>query len=206
MTFEHLTKEVVVEVLAKRSIDDMEVLQIEVKERDSWMTPIYEYLLGGLLLEDPRESRKIIIKAPQYKLIKGNFYKKSFFTLWLPYIAPSDATKINQNCAQCKEQSMAKKAAGKDAIAAGSVWPSSHWGVSILGPLPTAPGGLMFPAIAVEHSTKWVEAKPLTTTNRRRAKKFAWEYIICRFGVPRIISSKEEKHFKEDIFADLCKD
>ncbi|GKD05828.1 hypothetical protein Tco_1180802 [Tanacetum coccineum] len=89
MTFEHLTKEVVVEVLAKRSIDDMEVLQVEVKEGESWMTPIHEYLLSGLLLEDPRESRKIIIKAPQYKLIKGNFYKKSFFTLWLPYIAPS---------------------------------------------------------------------------------------------------------------------
>ncbi|GJW73228.1 reverse transcriptase domain-containing protein [Tanacetum coccineum] len=76
-----------------------------------------------------------------------------------------DAAKIIQNCAQCKEQSMAKKAAGKNAIAAGS------------------------------HSMKWVEAKPLTTINRRRAEKFAWEYIICRFGVPRTINSKEEKHF-----------
>ncbi|GKA88098.1 reverse transcriptase domain-containing protein [Tanacetum coccineum] len=73
------------------------------------------------------------------------------------------------------------------------------------GPLPKAPGGLQFLTIAVEHSTKWVEAKPLTTINRRQVEKFVWEYVVCRFRVTRIISSKEEKHFKEGMFADLCK-
>ncbi|GJZ33840.1 reverse transcriptase domain-containing protein [Tanacetum coccineum] len=68
-----------------------------------------------------------------------------------------------------------------------------------------APGGLQFLAIAVEHSTMWVEAKPLTTINGRQVEKFIWEYVVCRFGVPRIISSKEEKHFKEGMFANLCK-
>ncbi|GJX48843.1 reverse transcriptase domain-containing protein [Tanacetum coccineum] len=33
----------------------------------------------------------------------------------------------------------------------------------------------------------------------------AKEYVVCRFGVPRTISSKDEKHFQEGIFADLCK-
>ncbi|GJV69365.1 reverse transcriptase domain-containing protein [Tanacetum coccineum] len=64
MNFEHLTKEVLVEVLARRSIEEKEVLQVETKEEESWMTPIYEYLLSGLLPEDPKESRKIRIKAP----------------------------------------------------------------------------------------------------------------------------------------------
>ncbi|GJY61760.1 reverse transcriptase domain-containing protein [Tanacetum coccineum] len=208
------------------------------------MTPIHEYLLSGLLSEDPRESRKIRIKAPQYKLIKGSLYKKNPSQIWLRYLAPPqadniikeihegscgfntephsmvvkitkhgyyetsmhrDVPKIIQNCAQCKEQSMAKKAARKDAIAVKSIWPFNHWGVSILGPLPTSLGSFKFLGIAVEHSTKWVEAKPLTTINGKQAKKFAWEYIICRFGVPRTINSKEEKHFKEGIFADLCK-
>ncbi|GKB18523.1 ribonuclease H-like domain-containing protein [Tanacetum coccineum] len=203
MTFEHLTKEVVVEVLAKRSIDDMEVLQVEVKEGESWMTPIHEYLLSGLLLEDPRESRKIIIKAPQYKLIKGNFYKKNPSQIWLRYLAPPQANNIIKEIHEgscgfntephSMEQSMAKKAARKDAIAVKSIWPFNHWGVSILGPLPTSLGSFKFLAIAVEHSTKWVEAKPLTTINRRRAEKFAWGYIICRFGVPRKINLKEPK-------------
>ncbi|GKC36532.1 reverse transcriptase domain-containing protein [Tanacetum coccineum] len=37
--------------------------------------------------EDPKESRKIRIKVPQYKLIKGSLYKKSFYTPWLRCIA-----------------------------------------------------------------------------------------------------------------------
>ncbi|GKC67882.1 hypothetical protein Tco_1100480 [Tanacetum coccineum] len=144
MTFEHLTKEVLVEVLAKRSTGNMEILQVEVKEGESLMTPIYEYLLSGLLPEDPRKFRKIRIKAPEYKLIKGSLYKKSFFTPWLRCIPPPDATKVIRNYSKCKEQSTAKKAAGKEAIATGSVWPFSHCGVSILGPLPMAPGGESF--------------------------------------------------------------
>ncbi|GJX11313.1 reverse transcriptase domain-containing protein [Tanacetum coccineum] len=65
MAFEHLTKEVLVEVLAKRFIKEKEVLQVDTKEEESWITPIHKYLLSGLLLEDPKESRKIRIKAPQ---------------------------------------------------------------------------------------------------------------------------------------------
>ncbi|GJT21766.1 reverse transcriptase domain-containing protein [Tanacetum coccineum] len=87
MTFEHLTKEVLVEVLPKRSIEEKEIIQVETKEGESWMTPIHEYLVSGLLPEDPKESRKIRVKAPQYKLIRGNLYRRSFYTSWLRCVA-----------------------------------------------------------------------------------------------------------------------
>ncbi|GJW67111.1 reverse transcriptase domain-containing protein [Tanacetum coccineum] len=87
MTFKHLTKEVLVEVLPKRSIEYKEILQVETKEGESWMTPIHEYLVSGLLLEDLKESRKIRVKAPQYKLIRGNLYRRSFYTPWLCCVA-----------------------------------------------------------------------------------------------------------------------
>ncbi|GJX80162.1 reverse transcriptase domain-containing protein [Tanacetum coccineum] len=244
MTFEHLTKEVLVEVLARRSIEEKEVLQVETKDEESWMTPIHEYLLSGLLPEDPKESRKIRIKAPQYKLIRGSLYKKFFYTPWLRCIAPPktddvikeihegscdfnteprsmalritkqvyywsskhrDVARIIQNCEKCKEQSATRKRIEIRAIEAGNAWPFSHWGFNILGPLPTAPGGLKFLAIAIEHSTKWIEAKPLTTKNARHIERFVWEYVVCRFGVPQIISSKDDKHFKEGIFVDHCR-
>nr|GFD22029.1 reverse transcriptase domain-containing protein [Tanacetum cinerariifolium] len=51
------------------------------------MTPIHEYLVSGLLPEDPKESRKIRVKAPQYKLIRGNLYRRSFYTSWLCCVA-----------------------------------------------------------------------------------------------------------------------
>nr|GEV32467.1 reverse transcriptase domain-containing protein [Tanacetum cinerariifolium] len=88
MTFEHHTKKVLVEVLARRSIEENGVLQVETKEEEIWMTPIHEYLLSGLLPEDSKESMKMKIKAPQYKLLRGSFYKKSFYTSWLRCIAP----------------------------------------------------------------------------------------------------------------------
>ncbi|GKB39806.1 reverse transcriptase domain-containing protein [Tanacetum coccineum] len=75
MTFEHLTKEVLVEVLSKRSIEEKEILHVETKEGESWITHIHEYLVSGLLPEDPKESRKIRVKAPQYKLIKGKIHR-----------------------------------------------------------------------------------------------------------------------------------
>ncbi|GKB27785.1 reverse transcriptase domain-containing protein [Tanacetum coccineum] len=87
MTFEHLTKEVLVEVLLKRSIEEKEILHVETKEGENWMTPIHEYLVSGLLPEDLKESRKIKVKAPQYKLIRGNLYRRSFYTPWLCCVA-----------------------------------------------------------------------------------------------------------------------
>ncbi|GKC77272.1 reverse transcriptase domain-containing protein [Tanacetum coccineum] len=87
MTFEHLTKEVLVEVLSKQSIEDKEILQVKTKEGESWMTPIHMYLVSGLLPEDPKESRMIKVKAPQCKLIRGNLYRRSFYTLWFRCVA-----------------------------------------------------------------------------------------------------------------------
>ncbi|GJU37481.1 reverse transcriptase domain-containing protein [Tanacetum coccineum] len=39
----------------------------------------------------------------------------------------------------------------------------------------------------------------------KTCRRFVWEYVVCRFGVPQIISSKDDTHFKEGIFIDLCR-
>nr|GEV31831.1 reverse transcriptase domain-containing protein [Tanacetum cinerariifolium] len=84
-----------------------------------------------------------------------------------------DAAKVIQDYEKCKEQSAIRKTTKSSAIIAGSVWLFSHWGVNILGPLRTAHVGFKFLAIAVEHFTKWVEAKPMTTISGRHAERFA---------------------------------
>ncbi|GKF08263.1 reverse transcriptase domain-containing protein [Tanacetum coccineum] len=157
------------------------------------MTPIYEYLLSGLLPEDPKEARKIRIRAPQYKLIKGRLYKKSFLTPWLRCIGPSQTGNIIK---EIHEGSCGFNMEPRSMVVK----------VMKQGALPTAPGNLKFLAIAVEHSTKWVESKPLTTMNRRQAKNFAWEHVVCRFEVPKTISSKDDKQYKKGIFADFYKE
>ncbi|GJW55353.1 reverse transcriptase domain-containing protein [Tanacetum coccineum] len=164
-------------------------------------------LISGPLPEDPKEARKIIIRAPQYKLIKGRLYKKSFLAPWLRCIGPSQIDNIIKEIREgsCGFNMEPRSMVIKVMKQVGSTWPFSHLGINILGPLPTAPKNLKFLAIAVEHSTKWVEAKPLTTINERQAKKFTWEHVICRFKVPKTMSSKDDKQYKEGIFSDICK-
>ncbi|GJU46302.1 reverse transcriptase domain-containing protein [Tanacetum coccineum] len=94
VTFEHLTKEVLVEVLAKRSINDKEFSKIKAEKGESWMTPIHKYLLSGLLPKDRKKARKIRVKASQYKLIKGGLYKNSYLTPRLRCIGPSQSDNI----------------------------------------------------------------------------------------------------------------
>ncbi|GJX22153.1 reverse transcriptase domain-containing protein [Tanacetum coccineum] len=162
-----------IKVLSKRSIEDKEILQVETKEGESWMTPIHVYLNHEAMV-------LLALNAPRH-------YKDT-----------SRLQKI-QGAIRDKESSRKQRDDSRKWMAIQSL------GVNILGPLPTAPGGFKFLATAVEHSTKWVEAKPLTVINRMHAERFVWEYAVCRFGVPRTISSKDEKHFREGIFVDLCK-
>ncbi|GJW70690.1 reverse transcriptase domain-containing protein [Tanacetum coccineum] len=137
------------------------------------------------------EPRSLVVR-----ITKQGFYWPSMH---------KEVAKAIQDCGKCKEQSAVRKARTSRTIAAGSTWPFIHWGIHIIRPLLMALGGLQFLAIAFEHSTKCIEAKPLTPINGRQVEKFVWEYVVCRFGVPRIITSKEEKHFKEGMFADLFK-
>ncbi|GJW85020.1 reverse transcriptase domain-containing protein [Tanacetum coccineum] len=151
------------ETLRRRLIEEKEVLKVKTKEEESWITPIHEYLLSGLLPENFKESKRIRIKVPQYKLIRGscgfNTEPRSMVVKIIKqgYYWPSmhrDVARIIQDYERYKEQFTVRKRAEIRAIAAGNTWPFSHWGVSILRPLPTAPGGLKSLAKSIEHSTK----------------------------------------------------
>ena len=67
-------------------------------------------------------------------------------------------------------------------------WPLQRWGIDLVGPLPTAQDNYKYTAVAVEYFTKWIEAKPLINITSETIRKFFWQNIICRFGVPREIT------------------
>ena len=94
MAFAHLTKEVLVEVLADRSIQRKEISDVITEEETNWMTPIREYLISGILPEDPKLARKVRIKAPQYRLIGEYLYRRSFLSPWLRCVGPKQAANI----------------------------------------------------------------------------------------------------------------
>ncbi|GJS64867.1 reverse transcriptase domain-containing protein [Tanacetum coccineum] len=80
-SFAHLSKQVLVEELKEKSINEKEVLVIVEEEGHTLMTPICEYLTKEILSEDKRKARAVHHKASRYAVINGPLYKKSFLGL-----------------------------------------------------------------------------------------------------------------------------
>ncbi|GJS62270.1 reverse transcriptase domain-containing protein [Tanacetum coccineum] len=82
-------------------------------------------------------------------------------------------------------------------------WPFYKWGIDIAGPFPEGPGKVKFFIVAMDYFTKWIEAKAVATINDQ-VKKFVWDNIVCRFGLPREIISDNGKQFSDNPFKDWC--
>lgn len=75
--YSHLTKEVLVEVLPRRSITEQMVLVVT-ETTDSWMTPIIQYFTSGELPPTGSRARSIRMKAALYAIKNGILYKKGY--------------------------------------------------------------------------------------------------------------------------------
>ncbi|GKE14123.1 reverse transcriptase domain-containing protein, partial [Tanacetum coccineum] len=91
MAFSRLANEVLVEVLAEKSIVQREVTDIIKEEGENWMLPIREYLLFGMLPKYPQKARKLRVKASKYRIIDENLYRKSYLSPWMRCVGPIQA-------------------------------------------------------------------------------------------------------------------
>ncbi|GJU55218.1 reverse transcriptase domain-containing protein [Tanacetum coccineum] len=178
-SFAHLSKQVLVEVLKEKFVQEEEVVTVVKEEGPTWMTPIIEYLKDETLPDDRKEASKLRIKARQYELLEGVLYRRSFLKPWLrnpqqpltPITAP---------------------------------WPFYKWGIDIAGPFPEGPGKVKFLIVAMDYFMKWIEAKAVATITDNQVKKFVWDNIVCCFGLPGEIVSDNGKQFSENPFKDWC--
>ena len=110
------------------------------------------------------------------KAIRQGFY-------WPTHI--KDAKQIVKTCEACQTTSphQSKPSAAVQLIP--PTWPLQRWGMDLVGPLPPSQGGNKFTVVAIEYFTRWIEDKPLATITSEAVKKFFWQNIIYRFGVPR---------------------
>ncbi|GJZ21791.1 reverse transcriptase domain-containing protein [Tanacetum coccineum] len=67
-SFAHLTKQVLVDVLEEKSIEEKEILFVVEEEGYSWMTPLFEYLTDGTLPAEAKKVQAIKIKSRQYAI------------------------------------------------------------------------------------------------------------------------------------------
>nr|GEU61092.1 reverse transcriptase domain-containing protein [Tanacetum cinerariifolium] len=66
------------------------------------------------------------------------------------------------------------------------------------------PGKVKFLIVSMDYFTKWIEAKAMATITGGHVKKFVWDYIVCRFGIPGKIISDNGKQLSDNPFKDLC--
>ncbi|GKC51281.1 reverse transcriptase domain-containing protein [Tanacetum coccineum] len=61
---------------------------------------------------------------------------------------------------------------------------------------------LKFLSWAMTNFTKWIEAKAVATIIGNQVKRFVWDNIVCRFGLPGEIVSDNGKQFGDNPFKD----
>ncbi|GJQ90294.1 reverse transcriptase domain-containing protein [Tanacetum coccineum] len=111
----------------KKSIYEKQAEEATAKEGTSWMTPIMEYLVSGILPADKKLERKIRVKAPNYRIIDGILYKRSFLTTWLRCVGPKQAKNAIK---EIHRRSCGLHAGPRSLVAKittlGYYWPSMH--------------------------------------------------------------------------------
>ncbi|GJW57918.1 reverse transcriptase domain-containing protein [Tanacetum coccineum] len=242
-SFAHLSKQVLVEELKEKSVNEIEVLVVVEEEGDSWMTPIHEYLTDETLPAERKKARAIKRKSQRFAIINGILYKKSFLGPWLRCVGPSqanyvlreihegscsmhagtrsvvakalrigyywptmhkDARALIKACQECQVHKPVPRNPQERLNPITSPWPFYKWGIDIAGPFPEGPGKVKFLIVAMDYFTKWIEAKPVATITGNQVKKFVWENIVCRFGLPGEIISDNGKQFRDNPFKDWC--
>ncbi|XP_021747334.1 uncharacterized protein LOC110713176 [Chenopodium quinoa] len=80
-----------------------------------------------------------------------------------------------------------------------SPWPFSTWGIDIIGKIhPPGTGGHEFILVAIDYSTKWVEATSHAKLQAKHVALFIERNIICRYGVSHEMISDNGTHFQAE--------
>jgi IS30 family transposase len=74
----------------------------------------------------------------------------------------------------------------------------------MIGPLPTAPGGLNRVLVAIDKFTKWIEVKPVTCPNANKVLDFLDE-LVRRYRLHHCIITDLGSNFKNHQFWEYCK-
>ncbi|GJS20818.1 reverse transcriptase domain-containing protein [Tanacetum coccineum] len=126
-SFAHLSKQVLVEELKERSINELEVLAVVEEEGNTWMTPFYEYLTEETLPAEVNKARAVRRKSQWFAVINEVLYKKSFLRPWLRCVGPLQANYVLREIHEgsCSMHAGTRSVVAK-ALRTGYYWPTMH--------------------------------------------------------------------------------
>ncbi len=77
--------------------------------------------------------------------------------------------------------------------------------LDLAGPLPETKAGNKYILVAIDHYSKWCEAKAVADHGARTAARFLEDDLICRYGVPRFVLTDNGGEWGAE-FETMCKD
>ncbi|XP_059668819.1 uncharacterized protein LOC132313899 [Cornus florida] len=98
-----------------------------------------------------------------------------------------DAEEFSRRCDKCQRFGPLIHQPPEDLHVMATPWPFAQWGMDVVGPLPTAKLQNKYVLLATDYFTKWVEVEPYPSVTQTQVRRFIWNNIIYRFGVPRSI-------------------
>ncbi|GJW77459.1 reverse transcriptase domain-containing protein [Tanacetum coccineum] len=101
-SFSHLKKQVLVEVLKEKSINEAKVLTIVKEEGNTWMTPIYEYLTEETLPAEWKKTRAVQLKSRCMHMGQRSMVAKAIRTWYYCPTMHKDARKVIRECQDCQ--------------------------------------------------------------------------------------------------------
>ncbi|GKV47282.1 hypothetical protein SLEP1_g54195 [Rubroshorea leprosula] len=191
----------IVEVLDASSYTDFTV-ECQLLSTDpsssSWTTPLIEYLRTSELPEDLSTAKLIKCRAAHFTLLDNQLYKRVASIPLLHCLTPY---KAEYAVSEVHEGSYVKKCPTCQ-FNAGDI----HMPVDLLGPFVKGKGGCTYLVVAVDYFTKWIEAKPLSTTTEKKIEEFLLNSILCRFGIPKRIIVDNGPQFRATALRSFCDD
>ncbi|XP_027156054.1 uncharacterized protein LOC113756621 [Coffea eugenioides] len=122
-SFAHLSKEVLVEVVKQKSIDQVQVLAVD--SSATWMAPLVDFLSSGTLPENKTEARQIQLRAAKYAYAGGTLYRRSYLSPWIKCLTPEEGDYVLREAHEgiCAAH-VGSRVLAKKCLLLGYYWPS----------------------------------------------------------------------------------
>lgn len=113
-----------------------------------------------------------------------------------------DIREFVKTCQTCQKRSPRK---GETELQPIKKFPTPFYqvGMDVMGPLPITRSGKRYIVIAVDHFTKWVEIRAIESNDAQSIASFFHEDVICRHGVPEILTTDQGTEFINELLSIL---
>jgi hypothetical protein len=156
----------------------------------------------------PREEGKGILEEIHKGVCSNHassctLVSKAFRRAFYWPTALGDAEELVRRCQGCQYFAKQQHVPAYKLVTIPPTWPVACWGLDMIGPLPTAPGGFNRVLVAIDKFTKWIEVKPVTCPKADRVLDFLDE-LVHRYGLPHRIITDLGSNFNNHQLWEYC--